>query len=85
MIRYLAFVRYWRKKLEYNGTGHQLFVDFKRAYESVWMEVLYNIHLEFVAPLKPTRPIKMSPNETYSIDSVGKYLSDKFPIQNDLK
>jgi hypothetical protein len=49
------------------------------------MEILYNINIEFVAPVKLARPDKMSLNETYSKDRVGKYLSDKFPIQNDLK
>jgi hypothetical protein len=32
---------YWRK-WEYNGTVHQLFIDFKKAYDSVRREVLYN-------------------------------------------
>jgi hypothetical protein len=31
------------KKWEYNETVHQLFVDFKKAYDSVRREVLYNI------------------------------------------
>jgi hypothetical protein len=31
------------KKLEYNETDHQLFIDFKKAYDSVRREVLYNI------------------------------------------
>jgi hypothetical protein len=39
MIRSFAFVRYWRKKWEYNGTVHQLFIDFKKAYDSVRREV----------------------------------------------
>jgi hypothetical protein len=34
------------KKWEYNGTVHQLFIDFKKAYDSVKREVLYNILLE---------------------------------------
>jgi hypothetical protein len=29
--------------LEYNEAVHQLFVDFKKAYDSVRREVLYNI------------------------------------------
>jgi len=28
------------KKWEYNGTVHQLFIDFKKAYDSATMEVL---------------------------------------------
>jgi hypothetical protein len=34
------------KKWEYNGIVHQLFIDFKKAYDSVKREVLYNILLE---------------------------------------
>jgi hypothetical protein len=36
------------KKCEYNGMVHQLFVDFKKAYDSVKREVLYNILLDLV-------------------------------------
>jgi hypothetical protein len=48
LIRYFAFVRYWRK----NGTAHQLFIDFKKGYDSVGREVLYNILIEFGLPRK---------------------------------
>jgi hypothetical protein len=63
----------------------QLFVDFKKAYDSVKKEVLYNNLLEFVIHEKLVRLIKMCLNETYSKVRVGKLLSDKFPIQNGLK
>jgi hypothetical protein len=33
--------------LPYNGTVHQLFIDLKKAYDSVKGEVLYNILIEF--------------------------------------
>jgi hypothetical protein len=46
------------KKWEYNGTVHLLFIDFKKAYDSVKREVLYNILLEFGIPKKLVRPIK---------------------------
>jgi hypothetical protein len=36
------------KKLEYNETIHQLFTDFKKAYDSVRKEVLYNILIQFL-------------------------------------
>jgi hypothetical protein len=42
LIRFSAFIRYWRKKWEYTETVHQLFIDFKKAYDSVRREVLYN-------------------------------------------
>jgi hypothetical protein len=64
---------------------HQLFIDFKKAYDSIKREVLYNILLEFGVPKKLVRIIKMCLNETYSIVRIGKPLSDKFPIQNGLK
>jgi hypothetical protein len=73
------------KKREYNGTVHQLFIDFKKAYDSVKREVLYNILLEFGVPHKLVRLIKMCLNETYSKVRIGKLLSDKFRIQNGLK
>jgi hypothetical protein len=47
------------KKWEYNGTVHQLFIDFKKAYDSVKREVLYNILVEFGMPKKLVRLIKM--------------------------
>jgi hypothetical protein len=38
------------KKWEYNSTIQQLFTDFKKAYNSVWKEVLYNTLIEFGIP-----------------------------------
>jgi hypothetical protein len=73
------------KKWEYNGTVHQLFIDFKKSYVSYRREVLYNILIEFVISRKPVGLIKLCLNETYITVHMGKYLSDKFPIQNGLK
>jgi hypothetical protein len=73
------------KKWEYNGMVHQLFIDFKKAYDSIKREVIYNILCEFGVPKKLVRLIKMCLNETYSKVHIGKLLSDKFPIQNGLK
>ena len=39
LITYSAFVKYFRKKWEYNEAVHQLFIDFKKAYDSVRREV----------------------------------------------
>jgi hypothetical protein len=30
LIRFSAFIRYWREKWEYSETVHQLFIDFKK-------------------------------------------------------
>jgi hypothetical protein len=73
------------KKWEYNGTVHQLFIDFKKAYDSVRREVLYNIPIEFGIPRKLVGLIQMCLNETYRTVCIGKYQSDKFPVQNGLK
>jgi hypothetical protein len=72
-------------KWEYNGTIHQLFIDFKKACDSIKREVLYNNLLEFGIPKGLVRLIKMCLDETYSYVRVGKHLTDKFPIQNSLK
>jgi hypothetical protein len=86
LIRFSAFVKYWRKKWEYSEKVHQLFIDFKKAYDSVRRkEVLYNILIEFRVPMKLVRLIKMYLNETYSNIHIGKHLPDSFPIQNGLK
>jgi purine nucleoside phosphorylase len=63
---FIGIVRYCRKKWEYNETVHQLFVDFKKPYDSVMRGVLYNILIEFGVPVKLVRLIKMCLNETYS-------------------
>jgi hypothetical protein len=73
------------KKWEYNGTVHQLFIDFKKTCDSVRREVLYNILIEFGIPRKLVGIIKMCLHETYSTGYIGKYQSDKFPMQNGLK
>ena len=64
---------------------HQLFIDFKKAYDSVSREVLYNILIQFGIPMKLVRLIKLCLTETYGRVRVGKNLSDMFPIRNGLK
>ena len=73
------------EKWEYSEAVHHLFVDFKKAYDSVWREVLYSILIEFDIPMKLIRLIKMCVNEMYGRVWVGKNLSDMFPIKNGLK
>jgi len=47
------------KKWEYNEAVYQLFKDFKKAYDTVRREVLYNILIEFGIVMKLVRLIKM--------------------------
>ena len=57
---------------------HQLFIDFKKAYDSVRREVLYNFLIEFGIPKKLVGLIKICLTETCSRVRVGKNLSDSF-------
>jgi len=63
---------------------HQLFIDFKKAYDSV-RRVLYNTLIEFGICMKLVRLIKVCLTETYSRVQVGKNLSHMFPVRNGLK
>jgi hypothetical protein len=80
----IFYIRQIFEKWEYNGTRHQLFIDSKKAYDSVRREVLYNILIEFGIPSKLVWRIKTCLSETYSTVRIGKYQSDKFPYQNGL-
>ena len=62
-----------------------LFIDFKKAYDSVRREALYNILVEFGIPKKLVGLIKMCLTETYTRVRVGKNLSEMLPIRNGLK
>ena len=65
--RLLFFIRQMlEKKWEYNEEVHQLFIEFKKAYDSVRREVLYKILIEFGISRKLVRLIKRSLTETYS-------------------
>ena len=64
------------KKWEYNEAVHQLFIDFKKAYDSVRREVLYNILIEIGIIMKMARLIRMCLSETCSRVRVGKNLPD---------
>ena len=85
LIIYSDFVKYMRKKWEYNEAVHHLLLDFKKAYDSIRRELLYNILLGFGITMKLVRLIKMCLTETYSRVRVGKKLSDMFPIRNGLE
>jgi hypothetical protein len=60
-------------------------MDFKKAYDSVRREALYNILIQFGISKKLVRLIKMCVTETYSRVRVVKILSEMFPIRNGLK
>ena len=84
-LRVIVCICLLENKWEYIQAVHQLFIDFKKVYDSVRREVLYNILTEYGIPMKLIRLIKMCLTETYSRVRVGKNLSDIFPIRNGLK
>jgi len=58
LIMYSAFVTKLQKKWEYSEAVHQLFIDFKKAYDSVRWQVFYNILIAFGIPIKLVMLIK---------------------------
>jgi hypothetical protein len=60
---------------EYDETVHQLFIDFKKAHDSVRREVLYSILIDFGVPIKLIRLIKMCSDESCSELCIGNSLS----------
>jgi hypothetical protein len=73
------------KKWEYNEAVYQLCTDMKKAYESVTMDDLYNIHIKFGIAMKLVRLIKMCLTETCSRVRIGKNLCDMFLTRNGMK
>jgi len=63
----------------------QLFINHKRSYDSVRSEVLYNIVIKLVIPVKLGSLTKMCLTETCSKVRIGKNLSGIFPVRNGLK
>jgi hypothetical protein len=85
LSRFFGIRQILKKKWEYNETVHRLFIDFKKACDSVRKEALHNILIEFGVRMKLVRLIKMCMHESYRKDHICKHLSDTFPIQNGLK
>jgi hypothetical protein len=75
LIRFLHS-SYTREKL--GVQLHEVFINFRKAYDSVMREVLYKILIEFGIPIKSVGVIKMCLNEINSRVCM-------FPIQNNLK
>ena len=86
MIIYSAFIHYHYFRRNGNSEAvHQLYIDFKKAYDSVRREGLYNNCIQFGIPMKLVKLMKTCLNETYSRVRVGKNSFDMFLIRNGLK
>jgi len=64
---------------------HKLFIELKKACDSVRREVLCNIVIEFGIPMRQVKLTKMCLNEICSRFREGKHLSDTFPVKSGLK
>jgi len=63
---------------------HQLLRYFRKAYNAVGREILYNIPMSLIHA-KLVKSITVFLNETCSRVRVGRHLSEMFPIKNGLK
>jgi hypothetical protein len=70
MTDQIFYIQQMLEKWEYNGTVHQLFIGFKKAYDSVRREVLYSILIEFGIPREVVGLNQMC--LTYSTVCMGK-------------
>jgi len=75
----------FQKKWEYNGTVRQLFIDFKKAYDSINKEELYSILIGFGIPKKMVQLVKMCLSDPISRVRIDNNMSDSFKIRNGLK
>ena len=73
------------KKWEYNGTVHQLFIDFKKAYDSIKREKFYSILIRFGIPKKLVQLVRMCLRDPISRVRIGNDVSDSFEIRSGLK
>jgi len=89
--KYVSFCSYillspnYLKIYIYSRAVHQLFIVFKKAYDSVSREVLCNILVEFGIAMTLVRLMETCVIETHSRVRVGKHLSDMLRIKNGLK
>jgi len=73
------------KKFEYRQNVWQVFVDFKKAYDSIHRESLYNIMYEFGIPCKLISLTKVCMNGTKYQVRVDNVLSEEFQVVTGLK
>ena len=85
-IDQLFVVRQTMEKFyEYNVDLHQIFVDFKMAYDSINRNRLYAIMLDFGIPKKLVRLTKMTMTNTLSCVRTHFGTTDEFPTYEGLK
>jgi len=73
------------KAWEFNISIHQLFVDFKQAYDSIDRKALFEILEEFGIPAKLIRLIKATLTDTKCKILIQNLISDSFSIETGLR
>src|ERR1700761_2613245 len=73
------------KAWEYNISIHQLFVDFKQAYDSIRRNIIFNIMEEVGIPRKLIRLTKVTLTATKCKIMIQGALSDPFDIDTGLR
>src|ERR1700753_3385205 len=73
------------KSWEFNITIHQLFVDFKQAYDSLDRNVFFSIMEEYCIPMKLIRLTKATLMDTKCRILIQNSLSDPFDIDTGFK
>lgn len=73
------------KAWEYNIAIHQLFLDFKQAYDSIDRNVLFNIMEEFGIPAKLIRLTKATLTDTKCKILLQNILSDNFTVDTGVR
>ena len=59
------------KKWEFGKDVYQLFIDFKKAYDSIKRQKLYNIMLAFGIPKNLVRLVRVCMSDTFSRVRIG--------------
>jgi len=75
----------YQKTWEFNKEVHTLFVDFKKAYDSIHRESLINILKEFDFPQKLINLVSISIMETVVKIKVGNMKSDPVTVRSGLR
>jgi hypothetical protein len=84
LIRYFAFVSYWRNNSS-TTRKHITYLQISKASNSCRREILYNILTEFDISTTLIRLIRIRLNKICNTVRIGKHLSDMLPTENDLK
>jgi len=73
------------KKWEFDQPVHQLYIDFKKAYDSIKRERMFEILIRLGIPKKLVNLVQVCLKDTRSRVKIGNQMSETFNIHNGLK